>query len=199
MRAVYGGRLKGVAVNLSKVKPGVVLVALLATAALIAGCGGSSNSSSSTAKTTTIKAVIKKVQTTAATTPASSSTPTTSNSSLSAFASSGNCQALAAVGTKFSQAIEAATSGGKLNYQAASKAYQQLADGAPSAIKPALEDLSSAFTAFVNKLAKVNYKPGKVPSASQLAGLESAAKSFSSTKMAKDEKDLEAWATKNCS
>jgi hypothetical protein len=180
-------------------KPGAVCVAFLAAGALIAGCGGSSNTPAP-AKTTAPKAATKKAA--ASNLPAASTTPTTSNvskSSTASFADASNCKALGGVGTKFAQAMEAATSGGKVNYQAAVKAYQQLAGSAPSAIRPDLEDMAQAFTSFASAISKSGFKPGKVPSPSQIAGLESAAKSFSSAKLEKDEKDVEAWAVKNCS
>jgi hypothetical protein len=179
-------------------KPGAVCVAFLAAGALIAGCGGSSNTPP--AKTTAPKAATKKAA--APNLPAASTTPTTSNvskSSTVSFADASNCKALGGVGTKFAQAMAAATSGGKVNYQAAVKAYQQLASSAPSAIRPDLEDMAQAFTSFANAISKSGYKAGKVPSPSEIAGLESAAKSFSSAKLEKDEKDVEAWAVKNCS
>jgi hypothetical protein len=178
-------------------KPGAVCVAFLAAGALIAGCGGSSNTPP--AKTTAPKAATKKAA--APNLPAASTTPTTSNvskSSTASFADASNCKALGGVGTKFAQAMAAATSGGKVNYQAAVKAYQQLADAAPSAIRPDLEEMAQAFTSFANALAKSDFKPGKVPSPSQLAGLESAAKSSSSSKLTSAEKNVEAWAVKNC-
>jgi hypothetical protein len=179
-------------------KFGAVCAAFLAACALIAGCGGSSNTPAP-AKTTASKAATEKA---APNLPATSTTPTTANvskSSTASFADASNCKALGGVGTKFAQAMQAATSGGKLNYQAAVKAYQQLASSAPSAIRPDLEDMAQAFTSFANAIAKSGYKPGKVPSPSEISGLESAAKSFSSAKLEKDEKDVEAWAVKNCS
>jgi hypothetical protein len=185
-------------VNLSKVRPGVVCVALIAAAALIAGCGGSSAPASS--KAATVKAAIQKAVS-AATTTGASSTPTTTDVSKAAsgsFADASNCRQLNGVSTKFAQAMAAASSGGKLNYQAAVKAYQGLADAAPSAIRPDLEAMAQSFTSFANAIAKSGYKPGKTPSPAQILALESAAKSFSSGKLATAEKDVEAWAVKNC-
>ena len=178
------------------IRLGAVCVALIAAAALIAGCGGSGSSSTPTKSSTP-----KTTKSTPATTPAASSTPSASNSTKSStpsFANTTNCEALGGAGTKFAQAMEAATTGKKLNYQAAVKAYQGLANAAPSAIRPDLEQLASAFTSFANALSKTGYTAGKVPSPSQLAGLESAAKSLESSKLAAAEKHLESWAAANC-
>jgi hypothetical protein len=186
-------------VNLSKVRPGVVCVALIAAAALSAGCGSSSAPASS--KAATVKTAIQKVISAATGTTGASSASTSAGVSKAvsgSFADASNCKQLDGVGTKFAQAMEAASSGGKLNYQAAVKAYQGLADAAPSAIRPDLEAMAQSFTSFANAIAKSGYKPGKTPSPSQILALESAAKSFSSTKLAEAEKDVEAWAVKNC-
>jgi hypothetical protein len=187
-------------VKISRVKPGAACVALVAAAGLIAGCGGSNNTSVSS-KAATVKTAIQKVISAGTITTAAGSTPTTTGVSKAvsgSFADASNCKQLNGVGTKFAQAMEAATSGGKLNYQAAVKAFQQLADAAPSAIRPDLEAMAQSFTSFANAIAKSGYKPGKTPSPSQILALESAAKSFSSSKLAKAEKDVEAWAVKNC-
>jgi hypothetical protein len=173
-------------------KPGAVCVALVAAAALIAGCGGSSNTPAPT------QAATQKASTTEA-----NATPTTAGVSktvsAASFADASNCKQLDGVGSKFSQAMEAASSGGKLNYKAAVKAYQQLADSAPSAIRPDIEAMAQSFASFASALGKSGYKAGKTPSPSQLIALESAAKAFNSSKLVTAEKDVEAWAVKNCS
>jgi hypothetical protein len=195
----HGGPLKGVAVNLSKVKLGAICVAMIAAVALIAGCGGSGNTPASPAAA---KAAIKKAISAATAKTGATSTPTTADvsktGSVSKFADASRCAQLGGVDTKFAQAMAAASSGGKLNYQAAVKDYQQLADAAPSAIRPDLEAIAQSFTSFANAIAKSGYKPGKAPSPTQILALGSAVKSFSSSKLATAEKDLEAWAAKNC-
>lgn len=177
------------------IKPGAVCVALVTAAALIAGCGGSSNAPASTQTATqkTQKASSTEVNATPTTAGVSKTVSSAS------FADASNCKQLDGVGSKFSQAMQAATSGGKLNYQAAVKAYQQLADSAPSAIRPDIEAMAQSFSSFANALAKSGYKAGKTPSPSQLIAHESAAKAFSSSKLVTAEKDVEAWAVKNCS
>jgi hypothetical protein len=94
--------------------------------------------------------------------------------------------------------MAASSSGGKFNLNAAVTAYKNLANAAPAAIKPDIEELANAFSAYATALGKSGFKPGTVPSASQITAIESAAKTFSSTKLLAASKGLEAWALKNC-
>lgn len=179
------------------------LPALTATVAvLIAGCGGSSTPSTTTSKkpATQTMTVSKPVSSTAATPGSSAPGSSTSSSSSSgpSFASAGNCSNLAGVGAQFAKAMSAATSGGKYDVNAAMSAYQHLADAAPSGLKPYLETIAHAIGSYVSALDKSGWKPGTVPSASQIAAIESAAKSFNAPDLLKASKAAEAWAVKNC-
>ena len=154
---------------------------MVTTAALVAGCGGSSSSSS----------------------PASSSSAAGASSSISSagvasFASGNNCLALAGVGEKFAQASAAAVSGKAFNIQQAQADYAKLASDAPAAIQPDVQKIASAFTTFANALKNVNYTIGTIPSASQLAGLSSAVKVFSSSDLQQAEANIANWAKQNC-
>jgi hypothetical protein len=77
-------------------------------------------------------------------------------------------------------------------------AYQNLANQAPSAIRPDIQTLAAAFSAYASALSKVGYKFGSVPSASQISALEGATKVFTSTKLTAATKNLQAWAVANC-
>jgi hypothetical protein len=77
-------------------------------------------------------------------------------------------------------------------------AYQKLADSAPSGLRPYLETIAHAMSAYVSALGKSGYKPGTVPSASQIASIEAAAKTLSAPALEKAAKAAEAWAVKNC-
>jgi len=171
-------------------------------AVLAAGCGGSSTPSTTvTKKKTATKIAVSKPKTTTKKAPsgAGGSTSTSSSSSAPTFASAGNCAQLAGVGSQFAKAIAAAGSGGKYNLSAAVAAYRALANAAPSAIRPDLETLTSAFTAYAQAVGKAGFKPGQVPSPTQIAGIEAAAKQFSDTKLLSAAKGIESWAAKNCS
>ncbi len=165
----------------------ISLGAVIATLALaIAGCG-SSGSSSSAASSSSSSA-------------GSGSAGNSSSSSAAAptFANTGNCLQLAGVGEKFAQAMQSAT-GKTFNLSAAVAAYNNLANAAPSAIKPAVQTIATAFGSFASALEKVNYKLGSVPSATQLAGLESAVHVFEQSNVKQAETSVAAWAKQNCS
>lgn len=157
------------------------LSAIAATSAvLIAGCGGSSASSTATTS--------------------SSSTSSSSNTAAStpSFASGDNCLALAGVGEKFAQASSAAVTGKTFDVQQAEADYAKLANDAPAAIQPDVKMIAQAFSSFASALEKANYKIGTIPSASQLASLESAVKAFSSSDLEKAEASIANWAKQNC-
>ena len=159
-------------------------------AVLVAGCGGSSTPTTTTKKQPAHKASATQLKPAASSTSASSSAPT--------FASTGNCTALAGVGEQFAKAMSSATSGGKFNLNAMVAAYKNLANQAPSAIRPDIQTLAAAFSAYASALSKVGYKFGSVPSASQITALEGATKVFNSAKLKAATKNLEAWAVANC-
>jgi hypothetical protein len=172
-------------------------------AVLVAGCGGSSTPTTTTKKQATKKAAatttVSKPQSVTAAPPSTSTKSTASASSgTPTFASAGNCSSLSGVGEQFAKAMSSATSGGKFNLGAYVKAYQNLANSAPSAIRPDIQELSSAFSTYAADLAKANYKFGTVPTASQLSALETASKAFSASKIESASKAIEAWAVKNC-
>jgi hypothetical protein len=94
--------------------------------------------------------------------------------------------------------MQAATGSGKLDLQAAVKAYQDLANAAPSAIQPDVQTISRAFATFASALAKTGYTLGHTPTASQAAALQSAAQVFSQSKLRTAEQNVAAWARQNC-
>jgi hypothetical protein len=176
------------------------LAALLAAAVLVAGCGSSSSSSGASSTnskapkpSTTTKASAPSVTTTAST-PSSSSTSTASTS----FASDANCLELDGVSAKFEQALASAT-GAKFDEAVAAGAFQKLADAAPSAIRPDLETVAQAFSAFATAFTKSGYVIGKTPTAAQTAALASAVAVFTQPKLKAAETALQAWGKKNCS
>jgi glutathione S-transferase len=94
--------------------------------------------------------------------------------------------------------MRAATGAGKVDLQAAVKAYQDLANAAPSAIQPDIQTISQAFSAFAAALAKSGYTLGQVPTASQAAALQSAVHVFSQSKLRTAAQNVAAWAKQNC-
>ncbi len=175
-----------------------VWIALVLVLLAAAGCGGKKSASSTTnAATTTAPAAT----TTAAGNDTGGAMTTTGSGSTGApsFASSKNCLQLASLGQKFAQAMAAASASGKSSVTDAAAAYKALADAAPSAIRSDFEEIASAFQTYTKALEKAGYVPGKVPTASQLAALSAAAKSFSDPKLQAAQQHLVAWGKKNCS
>ena len=173
-----------------------VVVALVAV-----GCGGSSSPTTTTKKPAAKKAAntttVSKPQSVTMAAP-STSTKAAASSSTPSFASVGNCSSLTGVGEQFAKAMSSASSGGKFNLNAMVKAYQNLANAAPSAIRPDIEEFASAFSTYASTLSKVGYKFGSVPTASQISAIEGATKLFTSAKLKSAETNLEAWAASNC-
>jgi hypothetical protein len=172
-------------------------------AVLVAACGGSSTPTTTTKASTSHKSSSSPPKTStsaSANTTAATNTGAASNSSTSkpTFASVSNCTDLGGVGEQFAKAMSSASSGGKFNLSAMVKAYQNLANAAPSAIRSDVQVISSAFAAYASDLQKAGYKFGSVPSASQISALESAAKSFDAPKLKSASKAIEAWAVANC-
>jgi hypothetical protein len=159
-------------------------VVLVVGVAMVAGCGSSSTASSTSSSAAT------KAPSATATSKASTGAPS--------FASGSNCLQLGGLGAKFARAMAAARSGGQLNLQAAVSAYHDLANAAPSDIRPDLQLTAQAFTAFAGSLTKVGYTPGKTPTPAQLAGLQSAVQIFTQTKFQAAERHLSVWAHQHC-
>jgi hypothetical protein len=174
-----------------------LLPLMAVVAVLVAACGGSSTPTTTTKKQSSHKASATQTKTSASAGTSAGST-STSSTSKPTFASISNCTDLSGIGSQFAKAMAASTSGGKIDLNAVSKAYQNLADAAPSALKPAIEKLAGAFTAYLSAITKAGYKPGTVPSATQLAAMEQAVKLITASDVTNAAKAAEAWAAKNC-
>jgi hypothetical protein len=161
---------------------------LIALGVIAAGCGSSSSPSSPTSAASSAAS---------STTPVSSSATATSSSG-SSFASVGNCAQLASLGAKFAKTISAASTGGKFDLQSSLAAYQALESAAPAEIRPDLQTVGQAFAAFATKISQIGYKPGTVPSASQIVALQGVLAQFNAPKLRAAEQRLSAWARKNC-
>jgi hypothetical protein len=94
--------------------------------------------------------------------------------------------------------MQAVTGGGKLNLQAAANAYQDLANAAPSAIRPDVQTISHAFSTFIAALEKSGYTLGHTPTASQTAALQSAVQLLNQSNIRTAEQNVAAWAKQNC-
>lgn len=178
---------------------------VLALAVVAAGCGSKkaaappvSQTTTTTASTTTTSGAAATTTTAAMTTTAASTTTTSGGGGSPTFASSANCLQLRSIGEKFSKALAATRGTGKSSLTDVASIYKALAQAAPSEIRPDFETIAAAFSTYADALSKSGYTPGKTPTASQIAALQSLSKSFSSPKLAAAEQHLSAWGTKNC-
>jgi hypothetical protein len=165
----------------------LLALAVVAVALGAAGCGSKKSARSTTTTTTT---------TTTATQTSTSSSSSSSSAAASSFGSVTNCRHLEQLGAKVAQAITA--NGSNTNSQAVAKAYSDLANAAPAAIRGDLKTLSGALKTYAAALAKSGYKAGSTPTAAQIASLQNAAKSFTDPKLTAAEQHLTGWVTSNC-
>ena len=165
---------------------------MVAAAILVAGCGGSSSGTSGGSSKSSTKSS-KSSTTTRSSTSTSTKTPTTPIS----FASGTNCLQLAGVSAKFAEALASET-GSKFNETAAATDFQNLANAAPSAIRPDLQTVAKAFTTFAAAFKKSGYEIGKAPTAAQAAALQAAVAVFKEPNLKAAEAALRGWSKKNC-
>jgi hypothetical protein len=156
-------------------------VSALVCVVLAAGCGGS-----------------KKKSVSPATSSTSAATTTTSSASTPSFATSKNCAQLEALGTKLAQALQSTSGSAETRLSNEAKLFQAYANAAPSEVRGDFQTLAAAFTTYLHALVKAGVKPGKIPTAAQIAQIQAAAKAFSSPKLQAAEQHLVAWAQKNC-
>jgi hypothetical protein len=174
--------------------------AAVAAAALMlvaAGCGGSSSESSSAAAETTTSSETTGMETTATETGSTTSEETGSTGS-ETTGLTGACKDLAEIGQKYSEALAKAGSGSDNDLGAAASAFSEFADQVPDEVKADFQTLADAFAVYAKALEGLDLKAGEVPSASQIAKLTEAAKSFNAGKVTQASANIEAWVTKNC-
>ena len=123
-------------------RPVAVLVIVLVFA--VAGCGGGKKKSAASATT-------------------AAGATTTSAAAAPSFASAKNCQQLAALGAKMSQALQASTGNGVGNLGGEANIFKALASAAPSEIRGDFETFAAAFSGYARALGNAGIKPGKTP------------------------------------
>ena len=158
--------------------PSVLVVAAVAVAA---GCGGSSKkpaAAGTTATTTTTLTTTTKLKTT--------------------FASSKNCEELAALGAKMSQAMQAASGKGGASITDEANVFKAMASAAPSEIRGDFETFANAFSAYAQAWGKAGFKAGTVPTPGQMAQMAKAVKAFSAPELQTATQHLTTWAQSNC-
>ena len=173
-------------------------VVLVAVAAIVAaGCGGSSSTTTSVTTTGSGAAAASSAASSAAAATSAAEAAASSTQAaaeLPSWANVDKCQQLAEIGTTFAQALHAS----KPNLQAAVNALQSLAKATPSEISPDVQLLAQTSSNFASALAKSGYTPGQVPTASQIADVQTAAQGFTQPQVRAAEQHVSAWAHQNC-
>jgi hypothetical protein len=161
----------------------LALLAVLVVAA--AGCGGSKKKTSSPPPAST--------QTT------NSGSGTTKSSGTKSLA---NCPELAKLGAKYQAALTAANASAKGDpgKQAGNAAllFESFANQAPSEIRGDFKVFAKALGAYANAIGKTHFKPGKVPTAAQIAALTQASRAFSAPALQKASAHIQAWSQTHC-
>jgi hypothetical protein len=158
---------------------------VLAVALVAAGCGGGDDDSSASGDT-----AIEETTTTEDTT---SDDTTTDDGDLSGVLADEDCRELVSIGATFSQALSGATD------QDAAEAFQDLVDDVPDEIQADVQVLADWFAEYASKLQDVGIQPGQVPTAEQLAQLQTAFASLDQEEVSAASERLGTWAEANCS
>lgn len=161
-----------------------IVVAALALALAVVGCGGGDDSGASTDT-----AVLEETTTEETTTE-----ETTTDTDLSGVLADEDCLALAAVGASFAQAF----AGGSGTSNEDSAALEELADKVPDEIKADVQVLSDAYADYAAKLQDIGIEAGQTPSAEQLQQLQAATASLSQPGVSEANERLSAYAETNC-
>ena len=98
---------------------------------------------------------------------------------------------------KFAQAL-GTTGNANTTVTDQAKAFEAMANAAPSEIKTDFKLVASAFNAYAQAWVKAGIKAGQQPTQAQMAQLAGAAKAFSGPKLRAAETHLTAWGRKNC-
>jgi hypothetical protein len=114
------------------------------------------------------------------------------------FVSIGNCEQLDGIGTTLVHALRASARGSRLRLRAAVSASRTLANAAPSGIRPDLQLMAQTFSRLAATLAKAGYKPGQIPTASQIAVIQAASQSFNLAKLRAADHHVARWWRQNC-
>jgi len=179
-----------------------LLLLVLAALVLAAGCGSSNKNAAATttepAATTTAEADTTAADTTADT----AATSTTATGKINLSKADSSCKAMVAFGAQISKAMQGANAaaGNDLGKAAESEAklFEAYVKAAPGDIKADMQAFADAFSTYAKALAGVHLKAGKVPSASDMGKITTAAKALSSSSLQQHSAHLQAWASEHC-
>jgi len=142
--------------------------------ALVAGCGGSGTTTSEPATTKQVGTVLPK------------------------FATSENCAQLLKLGSTFAQALQASAGGADPQLADTAKAFQEMADAAPSEIRDEFHTIADAFGVYVQAWDDAGLAPGGTPTPEQIAKLVEGAQAFGAEEVQSAQERVSAWTEANC-
>ena len=162
---------------------------VMSLALVAAGCGGSDDESAGSDETAI------EVTTTTETTSEGTTTGETTDTTdvdVSGILGDEDCLRLAGIGATFAQALTGASD------EEATEAFQNLVDQVPEEIKADVQVLADWLADYTAKLQDVGITTGQVPTAEQLAQLQTALADTNEDEVTAASQRLEAWAKDNC-
>jgi hypothetical protein len=173
------------------------VLALGVLAFAVAGCGGDDSTSASSDETQVEETT--EVETTADETTEEETTgdETSSLDDVDLGDLSGECLEFAGIGAKIAEAMGGAT-GGTADVSETAELFEQLVDSAPDEIKDDLEVLSESIAKMAVAFEGVDFASGATPSADQLAKIQEVMTSIDNVELQAASKNIEAWASANC-
>ena len=178
----------------------VIAVSVAALLLVAAGCGGSSSSADDS--TTAIETTDATATDTSDSTDTSGGTDTSSGSDTTDSdedVSLAGCEELGELSAKYTEALGAATAGGKVDLEATAKAYEDFADEVPEEIRDAFKTVAAAFGEYADILKDVDLSAGETPDPDKLAEIAEAMQKLDNAELTAASAEIEAWAKKNCS
>ena len=165
------------------------LALLVVSLALVAvGCGGSDNESAGSDET-----AIAETTTTETTSEDTTTEETTDTDvDVSGILNDEDCLRLAGIGATFAQALTGASD------EEATQAFQKLVDEVPEEIKADVQVLADWLADYSAKLQDIGLTAGQVPTAEQLAQLQTALADTNQDEVTAASQRLETWANDNC-
>ncbi len=170
-----------------------IVMALLALALVVSGCGGGDDEAAS--DTTTLTDTTTDETTTDDTTTDETTTDDDSDDPGSPAASE-ECRDLMEAGTKLGQAFGAGTT--TPDRDDVSALYEEVVDNAPEEIRGDIQVLADAWEQYADVLDDVRVEPGQTPDPEDVAKLQQALASIDQQEVAAASQRVNAWTTENC-
>ena len=161
---------------------------VMSLALVAAGCGGSDDESAGADET----AIEETTTTETASDDTTADVTTDTDADVSGILNDEDCLRLVGIGATFAQALTGASD------EEATEAFQNLVDQVPEEIKADVQVLADWLADYTAKLQDIGITTGQVPTAEQLAQLQTALADTNEDEVTAASKRLEAWAKDNC-